>query len=161
MNFLLLFIITNFINVIISTWKSIVTVNGSKLSATIWNAVGYAYYAWIVVLTATGDIPVWQKVAVVFFCNIVGVYAVKVFEEKTAKEKLWKIEMALPEHTRCFKDVYKDWLEERGIPCNYQTLGKWTIYNCYCTTRKQTDYVRGLCKAEGGKISGYETTFGA
>ena len=33
MNFLILFIVTNAINVVISTWKSIVTVNGSKMSA--------------------------------------------------------------------------------------------------------------------------------
>ena len=87
MNFFVLFLITNFINVLISTWKSIVTVGGSKWSAAFWNALGYAYYAWIVILTATGDMPIWEKVVIVFVCNIVGVYGVKWFEEKTAKEK--------------------------------------------------------------------------
>ena len=47
--FLWVFIALNVINVIIQTVKSIVTINGSKWSASIINAVAYGIYTIVVV----------------------------------------------------------------------------------------------------------------
>lgn len=149
MSFILLFIITNAINVIISTWKSIVTVNGSKMSAAFWNALGYGYYAYIVVLTATGDLPTWQKVIIVFGCNLIGVYAVKWFEERTQKEKLWKVELTV--NKQC-ADLLKEDLNKAEIPCNYVEAGKWAVFNVYCYTKKQSGYVAELGKSYHAKF---------
>ena len=143
MNFVLLFIITNAINVVISTWKSIVTVNGSKMSAAFWNALGYGYYAWIIVLTADGAIPTWQKVVIVFGCNIIGVYAVKWFEEKTQKEKLWKVEMTIPAE---YSEQLRLRLYEAQIAANYVFADPWAIFNVYCYTRDQSSLVKELGK---------------
>ena len=155
MNFLILFLITNFINVLISTWKSIVTVNGSKMSAAFWNALGYAYYAWIVILTATGSIPTWQKVAVVFVCNIIGVYLVKWFEQKQRKDRLWKIELTVPS---IFKDRMIESLTTHEIPFNYiENIGKYTIFNVFAATQKETKIVDNLADLYNAKKFASET----
>lgn len=155
MNFLVLFLITNFINVLISTWKSIVTVNGSKVSAAFWNALGYAYYAWIVILTATGNIPTWQKVAVVFVCNIIGVYLVKWFEQKKRKDRLWKIELTVPTVN---KNRMIDSLTTHEIPFNYiENIGKYTIFNVYAATQNETKIVDNLADIYNAKKFASET----
>ena len=155
MNFLVLFLITNFINVLISTWKSIVTVNGSKVSAAFWNALGYAYYAWIVILTATGSIPTWQKVAVVFVCNIIGVYLVKWFEQKKRKDRLWKIELTVPTVN---KNRMIDSLTTHEIPFNYiENIGKYTIFNVYAATQNDTKIVDNLADIYNAKKFASET----
>lgn len=149
MNFLILFIITNAINVVISTWKSIVTVSGSKASAAFWNALGYGYYAWIIVLTADGSIPTWQKVVIVFGCNIIGVYAVKWFEEKTQKTKLWKVEMTIPAD---LANQLRLELYEAQIAANYVEAGPWAVFNAYCYTREQSSQVKELGKKYDAKF---------
>lgn len=155
MNFLILFLITNFINVLISTWKSIVTVNGSKMSAAFWNALGYAYYAWIVILTATGSIPTWQKVAVVFVCNIIGVYLVKWFEQKQRKDRLWKIELTVPTVN---KDRMIESLTTHEIPFNYiENIGKYTIFNVFAATQNETKIVNDLADLYSAKKFASET----
>lgn len=149
MNFLILFIIANAVNVVLSTWKSIVTVNGSKWSAAFWNALGYGYYAWIVVLTAGDEMSTIAKVIVVFACNIVGVYAVKWFEERTQKEKLWKVELTVGKQCA---DLLKEDLDKAEIPCNYVEAGKWAVFNVYCYTKKQSGYVAELGKSYHAKF---------
>ena len=77
-----LFIVLNVLNVIIQTVKSIATIKCGKWSAAIVNAIAYGLYTIVVVYTVC-DLNLWLKVAVVAIANLVGVYVVKLFEEKT------------------------------------------------------------------------------
>lgn len=155
MNFLVMFLIVNFVNVLLSTWKSIMTVKGSKLSAAFWNALAFAYYSWVVILTATGNLPVWQKVVVVFVCNIIGVYLVKWFEQKKRKDRLWKIELTVPTEN---KDRMIDSLTAHEIPFNYiENIGKYTIFNVYAATQNDTKVVDNLADIYNAKKFATET----
>ena len=153
MNLLLIFILLNVVNVILQTAKSIATVKCGKTVAAIANAVAYGLYTVVIVYTVC-DLPLWEKILVVALANFVGVYIVKIFEQKLSKEKLWKIEMAIPygnsaEYIRVkLADIDK-------IPNNYQTIGKWHIFNCYCMTKEQTAKCQALAKEYNGKISAY------
>ena len=69
MKLLIIFTVFNFINVIISTIKSIVTVNGSKAMASLVNAIGYGYYTIIIYLVATVNISVITKSIIVLYCK--------------------------------------------------------------------------------------------
>ena len=61
MNFLILFIVCTVVNVIISTTKSLVTIQGKKFPAAIINALAAGFYTYIVILTANEGIDtIWK-----------------------------------------------------------------------------------------------------
>ena len=156
MNVVILFAICTAVNVILSTIKSIATVNGGKWVASLMNAITYGFYTVVIILT-NAEMPLWEKMAITAGCNFFGVFIVKLIEEKARKDKLWKIEMALKNVSDAHADVYKETLENNGIPCNYQKVGNWTMFNCYCETKEKTDLVVKFCKVHNGKISAYES----
>ena len=92
---LLVFIALNIANVIIQTVKSIATVKCGKVSAAVINAVTYGLYT-IVTVYLMCELDLYLKAGIVALCNLVGVYVVKLIEEKARKDKLWKVEMTLP-----------------------------------------------------------------
>jgi hypothetical protein len=83
------------------------------------------------------------------------VFVVKLIEEKSRKDKLWKIEMAIPKGTNLA--VLKNRIEWCGVPCHYIEVGKWVMFNCYCETQSQTSAMVEIAKEFGGKISAYES----
>ena len=84
--FLLTFIILSIINVVFSTIRSIVTINGSKLSASLLSGAYFAFYN-IMMIYTVADFPMWQKCLITFICNVVGVWLVKWGEEKSQKRQ--------------------------------------------------------------------------
>ena len=139
MKLLILFIVMNIVNVVLQTIKSIATIKCGKMGAALVNAVAYGLYTYIVVLTMC-DLPLLAKCLVVAGANFVGVYVVKFFEEKARKDKLWKVEATVPvEH--CIP-LHAD-LMDKGIAHNYiDRVGKYTIFNIYCPTQKESVEVR-------------------
>lgn len=152
---LLLFIICTFANVVLSTIKSVMTIKGGKVSAAIWNALAFGLYSYIVVLTATAPISTLGKVLVTVGCNLVGVYGVKLFEEKLKKDRLWKIEMTV---RNGFAETMHHDLTLEGIPNNYVNAGKHTVFNCFCETKQDTEKVLRIAKAYDAKAFASETT---
>ena len=139
MSLLLLFIGLSIANVVFSTIKSIVTINGTPFSASMISALYYGYYN-IVLIYTVADFPLWQKVLVTFGCNLVGVYAVKWAEAKGRKEKLWRIEVTVP-------GEFTKQLHERlsAIPHNYiENVGKYSIFNIYCATQMESSQVKKI-----------------
>ena len=86
MNLLVLFIILNIMNVVIQTAKSLVTVKCGKGVAAAINALAYGLYT-IVVVYMMCDLPLFLKAFIIAMCNLVGVYIVKLIEEKSTKDK--------------------------------------------------------------------------
>ena len=136
MNTLLLtFIILNILNVIIQTVKSIATVKCGKTAAAIINAVAYGLYT-VVTVYMMCELELWLKALIVAVANLVGVYVVKLLEEKARKDKLWKVEAT----------VLRGWTKElhralviAEIPHNYlENVGKYTLFNIFCETQAQS-----------------------
>ena len=151
---LIIFIVLNIVNVILQTIKSIATVKCGKTVAALVNAVAFGLYTIVVIYTVC-DLALWIKVAVTALTNLVGVFVVKWIEEKARKDKLWKIEMAIPVGTNLA--VLKNRIEWCGVPCNYIEVDKWVMFNCYCETQTQTTAMVAIAKEFGGKISAYES----
>jgi hypothetical protein len=138
---LITFIVFNIINVIIQTVKSLATIKCGKTVAAIVNAIAYGLYTYIVVLTVC-ELPLWLKVAVVGGANLIGVYVVKLIEEKSRKDKLWKIESSV--NGTDTKALHRD-LQSKAIPHNYiEKVGKYTIFNIYCATQKESAEVKQI-----------------
>lgn len=136
---LISYIIFNILNVILQTIKSIATIKCGKTMAAIVNAIAYGLYTYIVVLTAS-DLNLWFKIVVTALSNLVGVYVVKYAEEKNRKDKLWKVEATIP--TKYTEAVHFDL---KDIPHNYiENIGKYTIFNFYCATHKDSIKVKNI-----------------
>jgi hypothetical protein len=156
MNAILLFAIVTIINVTLSTIRSLCTIKGGKWLSAITNAICYGFYPLIVMLTAKDTVTIWTNMAITAAANFVCVWIIKWVEEKARKDKMWKVEMAIPKY---FGDFIVRALEENypNIPFNYQVLGKWYIFNCYCNEQKDTSICVNIAKNYNGKISAYES----
>lgn len=140
--FLWVFLALNVVNVVIQTVKSIVTVNGSKMSAAVINAVTFFIYTFCVVyMNADGLGLVW-KALIIGVINFVGVYVVKLIEEKSRKDKLWKVEATV---WQCYTEsLHKD-LDIANIPHNYiDNVGRYTLFNVYCETQAQSAKAKAI-----------------
>lgn len=147
LNLLIIFIILNILNVIIQTVKSIATVKCGKAVAAITNAIAYGLYTVVVVYTMC-DLPLIYKAIIVAVCNLIGVYVVKYFEEKSQKEKLWKVEATI--NHGVFEEN-RDILNSFKVPHNYIDIGKYVILNFYCATSRQSEVVKSLLSEMNAK----------
>ena len=148
MRLIVIFSVLTIINVVFSTIKSIVTINGSKTVASIVSALYYGYYN-IVIIYTVADFPLWQKISVTFFANLVGVWLGKWGEERSRKDKLWKVEATLPNDNTVKEAISK--LKEKDIPLNYIDIEKYVILNCYCSTKEQSTTVKTILSNYGVK----------
>ena len=149
MEMLILFVIMSIVNVIIQTVKSIATIKCGKLSAAIINAVAYGLYTYVIVLTANDSIDLLAKCFIVAGCNFVGVYVVKLIEEKARKDKLWKVEATVP---ASMITPLHNALKECGIAHNYiEGVGQYTIFNIYCPTQADSIEVRKVLERKNAK----------
>lgn len=140
MNIVVLFIILSVVNVITSTIRSIVTIKGNKYIASLVSAGYFAFYTVMLIYTVA-DFPLWEKCVITFATNLIGVFVVKLIEEKMKKDKLWKIEMTVNRED-CEK--VGNILTEMDIPYNWIDLEKWYIFNVYCATQKESAIVKDV-----------------
>ena len=152
MNAIIFFALMTVINVTLSTIRSLCTIKGGKWLSAITNAVCYGFYPLIVMLTAKDTVTIWVNMIITAVANFVCVWLIKLIEEKARKDKMWKVEVAIP-------NKYGNALhfDLRGLPHNYIEVGSWVMFNCYCMTQADTKMVVDLAKQYEGKISAYES----
>lgn len=142
------FVILNVVNVIIQTVKSIATIKCGKLTAAVVNAIAYGLYTVVVVYTVC-ELSLWLKVVVVALTNLLGVYIVKLIEEKSRKDKLWLVQMTIPSNETL---ELHDALREVDIPHNFiENVGKYSLFNVYCNTQQDSIVVKAICDEYGAK----------
>lgn len=151
---LIIFIILNVVNVVIQTVKSIATIKCGKWGAALVNALAYGLYTFVVIYMTIDGLSIWLKAGIIAVANLIGVYVVKVIEEKREKERLWKVEMAVPTNRIEWVKVK---LTKAKIHNNYVTVGQYTMFNCYCYTKSETRIVRDIGKEVEAKYSAYES----
>lgn len=154
MNMILLFIICTTANVIFNTVKSIVTVKGGKIAAAAANAICFGFYTYIIILTANSDITTLWKIIITAACNFIGVYGVKLAEEKMRKDKLWKVEMTIS--AKDAETLHFN-LSNHFIPNHYLIAGKHAVFSCFCESQEQTALTLKLGKEYHAKTFATET----
>ena len=140
-SFLIVFVVLNVINVVLQTIKSIATVKCGKWGASSINAIAYALYTVVVVYMNADGLGIFWKAVIIGLANLVGVYAVKVVEEKNRKDRLWRVEATVRFSQITILDRE---LKEAKISHNYITAGKYGIFNCYCNTQSESLAVKGI-----------------
>lgn len=145
----LYFFIISLINVILSSTKSICTVRYGRGINIIMNVVSYSFY--VIVVKQTAELPLIITVVATAIANAIGVWLSYVALDRVQKDRLWKLEVVVP---NCFaKDLHE---ELDYIPHNYIEIGPKTLFNFYCDTRKDTTTVVRCGKKYYGKIFAVE-----
>ena len=152
MKMLILFIIATVVNVTLSTIRSICTIKCGKWVSALTNAICYGFYPLIVMLTAKDTVSIVANMAITALANFVCVWVIKYVEEKAKKDKLWKVEVAVPKE---YESALH--LDLRTLPHNFVEVGSWVMFNCYCENQKETQMVIDIAKQYKGKISAYES----
>lgn len=148
---LLTFIFLNVTNVVLQTIKNLVTIKCGKVAAALMNAIAFGVYQ-IVLVYAVCDLPLFTKAVIVGLCNLIGVFVVKWAEEKTKKDKLWKVEITVP--TKFLHEVDKIDI----APHNYIRLSsKHTLFNFYCVTKSQSNAIKNIVEKYGAKYFASES----
>jgi hypothetical protein len=149
MKFLVTFIGLSIINVIFSTVRSIATIKSGKTVASLLSGGYFAFYN-IMLIYTVADFPMWEKCLITFVCNVIGVYIVKYVEEKTRKDKLWKVELTVKAY---YKEDLQILLSKAEIPYNsiITSDNVYSIFNIYCSTQKQSQAVREIVKTYKAK----------
>lgn len=147
--FLWVFLALNIVNVIIQTVKSIVTISGSKMCAAVINAVTFFIYTFCVVYMNADGLGLFWKALIIGFINFVGVYIVKLVEEKSRKDKLWKVEATV---TPSYVADVSLALEKEGISYNcFRTSGEHRVFNIFCPTQKDSIAVKKILDTHNAK----------
>lgn len=144
-DFLILFIVLSIINVVFSTIRSIVTIKGGKVLASLFSGGYFSFYN-IMMYYTVADFSMWQKCLITFICNVIGVYLVKWGEEKATKDKLWKIEVTV--RNAVVEELHSRMAE---ISHHYVPVGKNTKFEFYCETQAESKMVKEIVKEYGAK----------
>ena len=136
---LVLFIGLSIINVVLNTIKAIVTVKGGAMSSALINAITFGVYTVVIVYTNC-ELALWVKVLVTAVTNFIGVYIVKIIEEKMRKDKMWRVEVTVSRSD--FYSLMSN-AEEMELTYNYIDIEKYFIYNLH---EKNHLINRGRCK---------------
>ena len=139
-----IFFLMQFINVVLSTMKTILTVKANKHVAMLINTVTYTFYSGVVKLLT--EQPMVIVLAVTFLTNMIGVYLALYILEKTRKDVLWKVEVTV-------KNEVAEELHNRmaDVPHSYIEVGKNTLFNFYCDTQKESAKVKEVVKHYNAK----------
>lgn len=140
----LVFFTMQFINVILSTMKTILTVKANKHIAMLINTVTYTFYSGVVKLLTEQSMVV--VLAVTFLTNVSGVYIAMFILEKARKDVLWKIEVTVGNEVA--EELHARMTE---VPHSYIEVGKNTLFNFYCATQKESARVKEIVNEYNAK----------
>jgi len=147
MSFFLVFVILSIINVVFSTIRSLTTIKSGKIVASLVSGGYFAFYNVMLIYTVM-DFPMWEKCVITFFCNVIGVFIVKLIEEKMRKDKLWEVRVTIPVEYAAAVDF-----DLKDIPHNYFVVSdNHAVFNFYCETQKDTKKVTDICSQYKGKF---------
>ena len=140
-----IFVVLNFINVLVNTARSLLTIKGGKWIASVMNAVCYGYYTIIIVITATYEMPLLIKCIAVAVVNFVGVFTIKYYKEKMQRDKMWIY------HTTakiCTNKLYSviQLLKEANIKLVYNTVVENELYTIqiFSNTQKESEMIKAI-----------------
>ena len=141
MKILILFTVLTILNTIIQTIKSIATIRCGKVLASLINALAYGLYTYVIIFTSAEGMSIHVKALITAIANLVGVYVVKLVEEKTRKDKLWEVRATI---NRADFEAVKQFIDLKIVPANYIDIDKYFIVNFYCATQKESAMVKEL-----------------
>jgi hypothetical protein len=148
----LYFLLISLVNVMLNSIKSICVVRYGRGINVLMNVIAYSFY--VVVVKQTASLPLIITIAATAIANALGVWLSYVILDIIQKDRLWKIEVVVPRH---YTDVLHITLNY--IPHTYIEAGPKTVFNFYCSTKKETKEVVDQCKKYNGRFFAVENKY--
>lgn len=150
---LLIFVGLQLITVILSTIKSVLTIEASAKTASLFSSLSYTVGAITTKLLTQQDFI--TLISVTALSNLFGTFIGKWIIEKTKKEKLWNIMTTV-------KGEMSNGLEEKLLTNEIQFVkikaaNNRYYFNIFASTREDTDIAKKLILEANGKYSIVET----
>lgn len=139
-----LFIILQLINVVISTFKSILTIKGSKLTASAISAVSYTFGAVITKLITEQSFEV--VILVTFFANFIGVFIAKWILEMREPVKLWVFQVTVKD--KDLESIENELLNRNIKFTAMKALNDRNSISIYSYSKLESSIVREILKDE-------------
>ena len=145
---IIIFIVLQFLNVVLSTLRSVLTVKGSKLVASIASAVAYGVYS-ILTVVMVKSVDLWLVVVVTVATNLVGTYLSKWLLEKFHKDDMWEVIATV--RTK-YANVIHNYLKDAHIDHYFVNLDNdKTIYHIYSKSQSDSTYIKTIIDRFDGK----------
>jgi uncharacterized protein YebE (UPF0316 family) len=139
----LAFFIAQFINVVLSTLKSVITIKGGKNWAALANAVSYGFNA--IVIKSLVEISLEVALIVTFVTNLIGVYFGLWVIEKLRKDQLWKITVTVPSQE--LKEFKKELSKNEVSFITYETQwNEYTVIDIFSKQKADSKIVKEIFK---------------
>ena len=142
LQFIIIFTVCSFINVILNTCKVIIMYRNDKFSSAAINAMTYGFYTVLVVLMA-GSMPLWLKVVITAGTNFVGVWLSMCIMDKFRKDKMWEVRVtAAIDISEAIETLLKD--ARIGYTKLCTADGDRSVFNIYCPDHKTSAAVKTI-----------------
>lgn len=158
-NMMILFFGVSLVNVVLNTAKSLFTVKGGIVSATLINAITFGFYTYVIVLTANADFSTNIKAIITIIANLIGVALVKFCEKKMRKDRLWVFNATCKENNENICAIANS-LKDLKIKLVYNEVVKDELYTMqiFSNTQKESDMIKSILNAYDVHYHAYETS---
>jgi hypothetical protein len=138
------FVVLQFFNVIVATFKSVLLIKGSKLSAALFNAVSYSLGIFITYYVSN-EISIYYSIPITFALNLFGVYLGLTILDKLKKDQLWRISTTVKYEN---VEAYIKELRQEGVQLMpYETGRKdFTVVDIFSNNREETRRIHPIMK---------------
>lgn len=144
------FIIATLVNVILSTLKSVITVKGGRMVASVVNAIAYGFNT--ICIKSISDVELWVAILVTVVSNLVGVYIALTICKRFEKERLWKITVTVP--TENLKDFKHDLLDaDIGFIVYETTYEKYKVVDVFSNKKEESRLLRTMIHKYNAKYT--------
>lgn len=141
--YILAFFIATLVNVILSTLKSVITIKGGRVLASVMSAIAYGFNT--VVIKMVSDVDLWVAVVTSVICNLLGVYIGLFITDKMRKDQLWKITVTVP--TELMKDFKTDLNSQEIAFVAYETSWeKYKVVDIFSKAKPESKKIREIIK---------------
>lgn len=148
---ILIFIVFQFINIIISTFKSVLLIKGTKVHAAFINAISYSLGIFITYYVSN-EISIYLSIPITFVLNLFGVYLGLLILEKFKKDQIWRIS------TTVKADVVDDYIYElrnEGVQLMPYETGRtdYKVVDIFSNSKDETKRIRPIIKSYQAKYT--------
>lgn len=140
----LIFVILQFVNIIIATFKSVLIIKGTKGHAALINAISYSLGIFITYFVSN-EISIYYSIPITFFLNLLGVYIGLFILEKIKKDQLWRISTTVK--GEYFDSYIKD-LRKAGVQLMPYETGRtdFKVVDVFSNSREETKKIQPIIK---------------
>lgn len=144
------FIIATLINVILSTLKSVITIKGGRIVASLTNAIAYGFNT--IVIKSISNVELWIAILVTVLANLVGVYIALTILKKFEKEKLWKITVSVASED--FDNFKNDLHAEHIHYIKYETnYDKYKVLDIFSNNKQESKQIKKIISTYKAKYT--------